>query len=59
MASGRMLFRMRDLLFPAWDTTMGDGCWPQATREGLLEEKEERTLWHWECTLPYLDPKAG
>ena len=49
--------RMRDLPFPAWDTTMGDGCWPLGTGRGLLGRKRRPFLLFRNVHCPYPDPR--
>lgn len=44
-----------DLLFPAWDTTMGDGCWPPGHREGPLMVGKLSPFRNVHC--PYADPR--
>lgn len=51
--------RMRDLLFPAWDTTMGDGYFyshPGPQGGSAWEGKGALSPFQ-ECALPYADPR--
>lgn len=50
--------RMRDLLFPAWDTTI-DGCWPLGHREGSPWEKKGALSPFQERALPLRRPQVG
>lgn len=50
---------MRDLLFPARDTTMGGGCWPLGHRQGSPWEKKGALSPFQECALPLPRPRGG